>query len=143
MNNRPAILPVGPIRSPDVERALVAALCVDPGELHRANGLSPRDFADPSLGAVYATICDCEAAGRPITNPVLLVDTLRQRSNLPDNYRSIAFVAGLVAEGMPAHVQHYADTIREQSRRRSLMAMGEELLQKLDDPTQPVEAIRA
>ena len=104
MNSRPAILPVGPIRSPDVERALVAALCVDPSELHRANGLSPRDFADPSLGAVYATICDCEAAGRPITNPVLLVDTLRQRSDLPDNYRSIAFVAGLVAEGMPAHV---------------------------------------
>ena len=143
MNSRPAILPVGPIRSPDVERALVAALCVDPGELHRANGLSPRDFADPSLGAVYATICDCEAAGRPITNPVLLVDTLRQRTDLPDNYRSIAFVAGLVAEGMPAHVQHYADTIREQSRRRSLMAMGEELLRRLDDPTQPVEAIRA
>jgi replicative DNA helicase len=138
----PAILPAGAIRSPDVERALLAALCLDPTAVARLNGLSPHEFSDACLGAVYATVLDAEQAGFPVQNPIMLVDLLAKRRDLPEQYRSIAFVCGLVAEAMPHHVAHYADAIREAARRRALMAMGEELLRRLDDPTDPVESIR-
>jgi replicative DNA helicase len=142
MNRQPPILPAGAIRSADTERALIAALCVDPTAVSRLNGLSPHEFANSCLGAVYATVLDAEQAGFPINNPVMLVELLAKRLDLPEQYRSIPFVCGLVAEAMPHHATHYADSIREAARRRALMAMGEELLRRLDDPTDPIESIR-
>ena len=136
------ILPAGPSRGHDVERALLGSILVDPSQLPKAVGVSSRDFADADLGRVLDAIRDLEAAGRPVSDPWVLMEHLRQRADIVDSCRTPAFVAGLIQCGMAAHVAYYAESVREQARRRSLTEIGEQLLRRLDDPTQPLEEIR-
>ena len=136
------LLPAGASRGHDVERALLGSILVDPTQLPKAAGVSSRDFFDADLGRVLDAIRDLDASGRPVSDPWVLVEYLRQRSDIVDSCRSPTFVSGLIDCGIAAHVAYYSQAVLDGSRRRSLMAIGEQLLKRLDDPTQPLEEIR-
>lgn len=142
MTRATGIITAGPSRAHDVERALLGSVLVDPLQLPHVASVSSRDFADLDLGRVFDAIRDLDASGRPVSDPWVLIEHLRQRSDICDSYRSPAFVAGLVACGVAAHVRYYASAVLDGSRRRSLMAIGEQLLRRLDDPTEPLEEVR-
>ncbi|HBJ34276.1 MAG TPA: hypothetical protein DDZ51_05825 [Planctomycetaceae bacterium] len=116
------------------EIAILGAAMLDPTTIDIAAGIvSPGDFADHSLGRVFAMMQDMHAAGEPVGDHQLLITRLRA-SKLLDPIGGVAGVAS-IAIGCPnaSHVSQYAKQVKEAATRRRLRALSAELATRADD----------
>ena len=101
------------------ERALVGAILTNPADAIRqaVEEVTEDDFANPHLGAVYATACTMYAEGVAI-DPILVDDRLRK-----DGIKGIhgADLFGLIERvGTTSNAGHYARIVAEGALRRRL-----------------------
>ncbi len=118
----------------DTERALLAAVLVDPSRLAEVGQVvSGDDFHDPDYGRLFATITTLHEAGWPIGDPAALVPELK-RMKLPEAVSTAAFMFKLLPLGIGAHAVYYAKQVTRAATLRRQHGIGCDLLQRLHDP---------
>lgn len=126
-----------PPHSNEAEQTTLGAILLDPDRMTDVAAiLQPEDFYDPTLRAIYATICKLYEERTPI-DFVTVANRLKDHPKLTAIGGS-AFLARL-AEELPtaAHARYYAEIVKEKSVRRHLAKLGSNIthLATTDDRT--------
>lgn len=116
------------------EEAVLGSLLIDPDAVWKIGDLRPEDFFVESYGALFATVTAARYAGEP-------ADLVTLASSLPEGMHS-ADVTGLIgATPSSIHAAHYAKIVQDMARRRQLMAVATDIVQRAHDCTEPVGAL--
>jgi replicative DNA helicase len=126
----------------DAEQTVLAC-CQYPETVHRVRPhLEPSDFSLEANRILYHTICDLVDAGKP-TDELTLSNELGARGQL-ERIGGAAYVCGLsrkVDQGLAfvTNIEHYAEVVREKSRRRQIRAAATKTIEAADDISTPTE----
>lgn len=118
-------------RSPEAERSVLGAVLVDNARLADVSAvLHAGDFHDRAHQAVFAAMQALSGSGRP-------VDLLTLSEAMGDSLESaggIPFLSKLM-DGIPklVNAKHYADIVKDKSRRRALIQAAKELMESAPD----------
>lgn len=109
----------------NAEIIVIGTLMTDPRALKALTDLSPQDFTDPELRAVFKAITDLTAQNKPVSLPILddvtkgsLTDTLLDASTQATS---------------PVLMPHHVEAIREASVRRQVSDMAVSLYKDMSD----------
>lgn len=108
------ILDRAPPYNTEMERNLIAAVTMDPGQLDAvACMVHGDDFHDADLGKLWEALAVMREAGVPI-NDVGILHAELKRTDVPDSVRGAAFIARLVEEGhaIARNAPYYARELR-------------------------------
>src|SRR5713101_1908495 len=110
----------------DAERTVLGAILVDNGAFPSARRLSLQDFSDRRHRATWRAMGSLDRAQLPI-DLVTLKDTLLKTGDL-ELAGGVAYLASLV-DGVPRieNVSQWSRIMKEQTRRRRVAALGEEI----------------
>jgi len=125
-----------PPTDPDSERALLAAVIVDPSQLNKlADTVCAEDFGDPDLAALFDALQTLHDAGFPVNDARVLVPELK-RLNVPRPVTEPAFIASLIADGgvHAYHATYYGQQVRRSAVLRRQQTVGRELLARTANP---------
>jgi replicative DNA helicase len=123
------------------EEALIGSLILDASQIDRVGDrLASTDFADKQLGKLFAVMQDLRDAGKPAGDLAVLLPVAR--SVFGD---STAGRLGELATVVPnaAHAAFYADQVKEDSQRRQLALIAEQVRDDCQRDTKPSEIIKA
>lgn len=137
----PRLAPDGPAPATDAERALLAAVIVDPSRLDAVD-IQGGDFADSDLGGLFEALRTIHEAGLPIGDPRVLILEL-ERHNIDESVRTSAFIGRLLTEGRAesAHATYYAQQVARAATLRRQHLLAGEWLGRLTDPAADPQAI--
>ncbi len=119
--------------SKDAERSVLGAIIIDNRTLDTAQEvLTPDDFYSLSHRKIYTAAADLCRRGVAV-DPLTLKAELGRRGDL-DEVGGQAFLFGLM-DGVhkSSNIQHYAENIKEHSRRRDLIRAGLDIASKASD----------
>ncbi|HBE71131.1 MAG TPA: hypothetical protein DDW52_23535 [Planctomycetaceae bacterium] len=112
----------------ECEEGLVSIALVAPDAIAGAYwDVSPADFLDDDLGAVYAIIGDLTDAGQEVESHAVLVEA--KRRGLIDQLTS-SYIYRLVCAGYaPANARYYAQTVKRLARTRRIVNAARKIVQ--------------
>lgn len=110
-----------PVHNPETERALLAGLILNPDQAPEIlTGLQPWCFFSKRHQTIYRALQHLHSEGQP-PDLVLLVHRLRDWDRL-DDAGGPGYVSGLLTgHARGANLQHYADAVQRDSRRRRIL----------------------
>lgn len=116
-----------PLVNLEAERSVIGAILLDPDKIDEvADIVRPDDFYDERNKRLYRNLLDMRALGHSV-DLTLLVERLRRNNEL-EACGSEAYLAELMTSvQVAAHVQHYAQIVKDRSDRRALRRAGEEI----------------
>lgn len=113
--------------STEAERTVIGALLLDPESIVQVvDRLQVGDFYDPVYGNIYESMCELYKSGS-------VVDFMTVTSKLKDNRKlqdigGSAFLAELsTAVPTASHINQYANIVREKSKLRQMIAVGQQV----------------
>jgi len=116
-------MPFEVVTDRELERALLASLLADNSGFDRLCGLEPDDFSDPIWAGLLSAMLDLREDGRAVN-----FITLRSRCvSVPFNDETSALEHLKQVGADAASVEDIATTLLDQSRRRQVHALGEEI----------------
>jgi len=121
----------------EAEQAVLGGLLLAPDRFDLVDGrLHEDDFFARAHGAVFGAMCALRERGQPL-DLLVLKEELERRGHL-DLVGGNAGLAGLT-EVVPtgAHVEYYANIVRERAVLRRLIAVSTEIIQKATASTEP------
>jgi replicative DNA helicase len=126
---------------PDAERAVLAAILIEPKCYHRIS-LTVDDFAKPEHAAVYDVMARMVCDGDPLEILTLkealrqLPATRRDAGNRLEEVGGVAFLTGLLDVNPDvANIERYAEMVDREARKRRLVKVAHALLSQALDPT--------
>lgn len=141
--------------SGEAEKAVIGALLIEPGRLTEAiQNVTPSDFSNPALSALYSLIVGRHATGEAI-DALTLWPAIQADPRLSRSIRSAAMLHDLM-EAVPtaANMGYYARQVAEAGQSRRLLAASDRLgqlaqahdmpaMEKLNVARREIEAITA
>jgi replicative DNA helicase len=126
----------------DAERSLVSCILLDAARCVEAIAMVNRDdFADPTLGKLFAMVATMFQAGRPVSNARYLMGELAGSEVLED-LGGAARLAELINHAPnAAHAIHHAEQVLRHARRRRLQSLALSLLDQVEDDQADVDDI--
>lgn len=110
----------------EAEQALLGGLMMQPEGIGSIAGhLKPEHFSEPLHRAIYETCLSMSASGRRLS-PITIKDHLPADIVVGD-MSITAYLAKLIADGLPGNVRGFADSIVDLSVRRTLVGIGEDI----------------
>lgn len=104
---------------PAAERAVVGAVLTDPACLRfAAEVVSPDDFADTRIGALYGLVAGMVSSGLPVDLVTVGAEVQARRAELV-KFPLWSEVVRWRDEASPGSVAHYAEIVRRESLRRA------------------------
>lgn len=116
-----------PPHNVEAECTVIGALLIDPDKIISVvDQLRPQDFYDPVFRTVYEAMCELHTAGSVI-DFVTVSDRLKDDQPL-NQLGGSAFLTKLAADvPTSSHAEQYAQIVREHSKRRDLVSVGQEI----------------
>jgi replicative DNA helicase len=129
----------------DVEKAVLGACMNEDEESIEAavSSLLPADFFLASHQEIFKVVRDLYEARRPVDS--LVVSECLQSAKLLETVGGRSYVSDLpngLYRGMGPRVREYAERLKEATRKRGLLALGEELLARAQDSGHSSEIIQ-
>lgn len=117
-----------PPQSPEAEASVLGAMLVHPDAVAKAMEiLQPEDFYQTSHQLIFEAMVSLFQATQPV-DVVMVGDELRRRGHL-EEVGGLAYLMELAAlVPTAAHVEHYAQLIRQASVRRALIAIANHMV---------------
>lgn len=121
------------------EEALIGGLLCKPADFFKASEqISARDFLDDGLGLIFATMQTLLAANVPLSVENVVVELTRAK--VLERVGSGRF-AELMKNGLPHHLQYYAEQVAKHSQFRRLKAVVASVADELEEPNAEPQAI--
>ena len=123
----------------EAERSLLGCVLLDSGCLYRTLPLlRPHDFSLDSHRRIYHAIAELAESGKPVDD-LTVTDALIAKGQL-QAVGGVEYVGSLSDNvtselARTAHVEHYAETILDKSRRRRTLASANALAAATEDPS--------
>lgn len=125
----------------ELERALLALVFVDNGNLDRLGKLTPDDLTDPILGAILAAALDVYEEGRPVN--IVTLKTRLEGMRVDEQTTGIDVLRRLTMGGQLPSVDDVAQRLRSLAVRRRLGDYLGQLTAAAKDESQPMAALAA
>jgi replicative DNA helicase len=125
---------LGALAAPESEASIIGALLLDNGALERVGDtLAASDFFDPVLGSVYGEMQRQFMAGKP-WDVVTISHAMGGELSVVD--------LNALAQYVPssANLRRYVELVRERSKSRALLGVGQRVQELAMDHEQPIEA---
>lgn len=122
----------------DVEQALLGAILVDNRSMERASALiKPEHFYDPLHGRIFETMSQMIERGGVVVTPLTLHATMKSDPGVIETGGQAYFDALRGAAPAIPNVKDYADILADLAVRRSLIRIGEDIVNTAyDAPTE-------
>src|SRR6516225_251367 len=122
----------------DVEQALLGAILADNRAMERASALiKPDTFYDPLHGRIFETMSQMIERGGVIVTPLTLHATMKADPGVIETGGQAYFDALRAAAPAIPNVKDYADILNDLAIRRSLIRIGEDIVNTAyDAPTE-------
>jgi replicative DNA helicase len=122
----------------DVEQALLGAILADNRAMERASALiKPEHFYDPLHGRIFATMSQMIERGGIVVTPLTLHATMKSDPGVIETGGQAYFDALRAAAPAIPNVKDYADILSDLAIRRSLIRIGEDIVNTAyDAPTE-------
>jgi replicative DNA helicase len=122
----------------DVEQALLGAILADNRAMERASALiKPDHFYDPLHGRIYETMSQMIERGGVVVTPLTLHATMKSDPGVIETGGQAYFDALRAAAPAIPNVKDYADILADLAVRRSLIRIGEDIVNTAyDAPTE-------
>ncbi len=122
----------------DVEQALLGAILADNRAMERASALvKPEHFYDPLHGRIYETMSQMIERGGVVVTPLTLHATMKSDPGVIETGGQAYFDALRAAAPAIPNVKDYADILSDLHARRSLIRIGEDIVNTAyDAPTE-------
>jgi replicative DNA helicase len=122
----------------DVEQALLGAILADNRAMERASALiRPEHFYDPLHGRIFATMSQMIERGGVVVTPLTLHATMKSDPGVIETGGQAYFDAMRAAAPAIPNVKDYADILTDLATRRSLIRIGEDIVNTAyDAPTE-------
>ena len=130
-----------PPQSTEAERGVLGSMLIEPEAIPQAlTVLRPEDFYRDANRAIYEAMLTLFERSEPI-DLVTLSEELRKSGRL-DAVGGIAYLTSLAA-GVPtaAHVERYAQMVRDRSLARQVIRAGTEIVSRGYDPQLPADEL--
>ncbi len=113
--------------SKEAEEAVIGSMLLDQEAVIQASEmLKEQDFYNPRYRVLFAAIVELSKEGRP-TDPVTLVDKLREKDAMSD-LDNVEFLSGLIsAVPTSANIRYYAEIVEQKARLRELIRVSEDI----------------
>lgn len=120
----------------EAEQALLGALLLTPGQFDTIDGrVDEDDFFAPAHGAVFRAMAALVKRGQPL-DALLLRAELERAGDLQRVGGAAGVGALLNVAGSGAHVEHYAEVVREKAVLRRLIGTANDMIRKATDPSE-------
>lgn len=120
----------------DVERALISELVFDPNALREVAAIvTPADFGNVRLGAVYGLVAGLISSGAPVDTAILVREVAQRRLSEPQGWPTTGDLAGMIGVATPGAAPGYARAIADAALRRDVALAARRALQ--DAETSP------
>ena len=122
----------------DVEQALLGAILADNRAMERASALiKPDHFYDPLHGRIFETMSQMIERGGVVVTPLTLHATMKSDPGVIETGGQAYFDALRAAAPAIPNVKDYADILADLAVRRSLIRIGEDIVNTAyDAPTE-------
>src|SRR5438309_2841847 len=123
----------------EAERTVLGCVLLDSGSLYRALPLlQAQDFSLDSHRRIYHVIAELAEAGKPVVD-LTVTDALIVKGQL-ESVGGVQYISSLSDNvtselARAAHIEHYAQTILDKSRRRQALAAANALAAATEDAT--------
>jgi len=128
-----------PLTDIPLERALVALIFADNGNLDRVGALDPEDLADPVLSAAFGMAIRLHADGLPVTLALMKAQLLGIR--LHDDRTGLDIVRSLSVGSNAPNIVDVAQRLRALAERRRMAGYLRSVSHALEDETQQATAL--